>query len=71
MGYKKTYKSAFPKSTSMAQQHCNFTTNFHQVSAEAKVKKMKESKTMTNLTPWMNRISSVILFELPPKYREF
>jgi hypothetical protein len=26
----------------MAQQHCNFTTNCHQVSAEAKVKKNED-----------------------------
>jgi hypothetical protein len=26
----------------MAQQHCNFTTNCHQVSAEAKVKENEE-----------------------------
>jgi hypothetical protein len=38
----KTYKSALPKSTSTAQQHCNFTTNFHQVSAEARVKENED-----------------------------
>jgi hypothetical protein len=64
MRYKKTYKSALPTSTSMAQQHCNFTTNCHQVSAEVKVKKMKESMTTTNLTPRINRISSISLIEL-------
>jgi hypothetical protein len=26
----------------MAQQHCNFTTNYHQVSAEARVKENED-----------------------------
>jgi hypothetical protein len=42
MLYEKTYKTALPKSTSMSQQHCNFTTNCHQVSAEAKVKENED-----------------------------
>jgi hypothetical protein len=28
---------------SMAQQHCNFTTNCHQVSAEARVKENEDN----------------------------
>jgi hypothetical protein len=39
MRFKKTYKSALPKSTSAGQQYCNFTTNCSQVSAEAEVEK--------------------------------
>jgi hypothetical protein len=42
MRYKKTYKTAPPKSTTTAQQHCNFTTNYHQFSAEARVKENEE-----------------------------
>jgi hypothetical protein len=34
---KKTSKFALPNSASTAQQHCNFTTNCHQFSAEARV----------------------------------
>jgi hypothetical protein len=47
---KKTCKSALPNSTSTVQQHCSFTNNRHQVSAEARNYKMKESITTTNLT---------------------
>jgi hypothetical protein len=42
MGYQKTYKTALLKSTSIAQQHRNFTTNYHQVSAEARVKENED-----------------------------
>jgi hypothetical protein len=42
MRFKKTYKTALPKSTSMAQQHCNFTINCHQVSAETRVKENED-----------------------------
>jgi hypothetical protein len=50
----------------MAQRHCNFTTNCHQVSAKAKKsRRMKTSTTITQPGPRMNRISSRILFELP------
>jgi hypothetical protein len=35
-------KSALPKSTSTAQQHCNFTTNCHQFSTEARVKENED-----------------------------
>jgi hypothetical protein len=42
MGFKKTYKTALSKSTSMAQQHCNFTTNCHQFFAEARVKENED-----------------------------
>jgi hypothetical protein len=51
----------------MARQPYNFTTNHHQVFAEAKVKKMQESTSMTNHDPRMNRISSNVLVELPQK----
>jgi hypothetical protein len=50
MGYQKTYKTALPKSTSMAQQHCNFTANCHQFSAEAGD---KENEDINNYEqPW-------------------
>jgi hypothetical protein len=39
---KKTYKTALPKSRSTAQQHCNYTTNYHQVSAEERVKENED-----------------------------
>jgi hypothetical protein len=42
------------------------TNNCHQVLAEARSKKMKESTTMVNLTPRINRISSIALIELTP-----
>jgi hypothetical protein len=42
MWYKKTYKTELPKSTPTAQQHCNFTINCHQVSAEARVKENED-----------------------------
>jgi hypothetical protein len=42
MGYKRTYKTALPKSISTAQQHCNFTTNGHQISAEARSKENED-----------------------------
>jgi hypothetical protein len=61
MWYKKTLKTALPKSTSPALQHCNFTTNYHQVSAEARVKEKKTSTSIANHDPRMNRTK--------PKYR--
>jgi hypothetical protein len=36
------------------------------ISTEARVKQMKESTTMTNHDPRMNRISSFVSYELPP-----
>jgi hypothetical protein len=42
MWYKKTYKTALPKSTPTAQQRCNFTINYHQVSTEARVKENED-----------------------------
>jgi hypothetical protein len=63
MRFKKTYKSALPKSTSTSQQYCNFTTNCRQVSAEAKVKKNEGVNNYTNHDPRMNRISSIVLVE--------
>jgi hypothetical protein len=39
---KKTWKSALPKSTSTAQHHYNFITNYHQFSAEARVKENED-----------------------------
>jgi hypothetical protein len=47
-------------------QHQWLDHNCHQVSAESRSKKMKESMTMTNLTPRINRISSIALIELTP-----
>jgi hypothetical protein len=64
--YKKTYKPGHPKPTSMTQQHCNFNTNCHRVSAKEIVKKIKEPTTMTNHDPRINRISSNSLIELTP-----
>jgi hypothetical protein len=63
---KKTWKSTLPNSTSAVQPHCSFTNNLHQVSAEARSQKMKESTARTNHDPRMNRISSIVLYELPP-----
>jgi hypothetical protein len=42
MIFNETYRSTLPKSTSTAQQHCNFTTNCHQVSAEVRVKENED-----------------------------
>jgi hypothetical protein len=59
-------------------QNCTSQVNFngstilqlhHQLpssSAEARVKEMKESTTMSNHDPRMNRISSIVLIELTP-----
>jgi hypothetical protein len=42
MRFKKTFKTALPKSTSTTQQHCNFTTICHPVSAEVRVKENED-----------------------------
>jgi hypothetical protein len=39
MRFKKTYKSAFPKSVSTGQQYCNFTHHLQSISAKAEVEK--------------------------------
>jgi hypothetical protein len=66
MWNKKTQASALFKSALAPQLHPNFNDNCHQFSAEAKVKEMKESTTMTNHDPRMNRLCSIVLVELPP-----
>jgi hypothetical protein len=60
MRFMKTSNFALPNSTSTARQNC------HQVSAEARIKEMKESRTRTNHDPRMNRISSIVSYELHP-----
>jgi hypothetical protein len=47
MWNEKTQESAHFKSALAAQLYFNFNDNCHQVSAEARSKKMKESMTMT------------------------
>jgi hypothetical protein len=59
MRFKETHKSALPKSTSMAQQRLPSS------------KKMKESVTMTNLTPRINRISSIALIQPTPNITSY
>jgi hypothetical protein len=61
MWNEETQESALFKSALAAQFCLNFNDNCHQVSAEAKAKEMKESTSMTNHDPRMNRTN--------PKYR--
>jgi hypothetical protein len=60
------WDSRSPTNLHFLNQHQQLDNNCHQVSAEARSKKMKESTTTTNLAPRNNRISSIVLVELPP-----
>jgi hypothetical protein len=59
-------KSALFISALAAQHRLDFNNNGHQVLAESRIKEMKESRTRTNHDPRMNRISLIVLVELPP-----
>jgi hypothetical protein len=60
------WDSRRPTTLHFLNQHQRLNNNCHRVLAEAGIKERKESRTRTNHDPRMNRISSIVSYELPP-----